>query len=102
MRVGLLKVPPLSLVLLEPGTLMSLSCTWYMNATPRGSLSLVTALATTTPLRVYISSQSLSLLPASAAALLLARTGGPPRESVGLGRASATMLWNDHGEARGR
>ena len=65
---------------------------------PSGILCVTTARATTTPLRLTASIQSLSRTPIFAASASLIQIVGPPRDSVSMIRLSWYSEWIDHFE----
>ena len=67
-----------------------------MNTVPSGIRWLTIARATTTPLRLTASIQSLSRTPILAASPGLIQMVGPPRESESMNRLSWYSEWIDH------
>jgi hypothetical protein len=67
-----------------------------MYTVPLGIRCDTIARATTTPLRLYASIQSLSLTPIASASCGLIQISGPPRDSDSMNRLSWYSEWIDH------
>src|SRR5690606_40748810 len=80
-RVTELWMPPRRPVASDLGTSIVRSCAWYTYTTPSGIRCDTIARATSTPLELTHSTQSLSEIPAAVASCGLIQTVGPPRES---------------------
>ena len=91
-------MPPRLPLVSAIGTSIVRSCAWYMNTVPAGIRWLTTARATTTPLRLTASTQSLSAMPTLAASLSLIQMFGPPRDRLSMNRLSWYSEWIDHFE----
>ena len=87
-RVTELWMPPRWPVISEPGVFTIFSCAWYMKIVPAGMRCETTARATSAPLTLYASTQSLSAIFAFAASSSLIHTIGPPRDRVSISRLS--------------
>ena len=87
-RVTELWMPPRLPVISEPGTFTIFSCAWYMKSVPSLMRWETTARATSAPLVLKASTQSLSTMPARAASVSDNHTIGPPRDSVSMRRLS--------------
>ncbi|MNT75614.1 hypothetical protein D3C72_2145240 [compost metagenome] len=96
MRVTELWIPPRTPVISLPGVLMIFSCAWYISTMPGLTRWLTTARTATAPLRLNISIQSLSSIPARLASSSLIHATGPPRLSVSINRLSVYVLWMPH------
>ena len=81
-------MPPRVPVTSLPGTFTIFSWAWYISVMPSGTRWLTTARATSAPLALYASIQSLSSIPALRASISLIQTIGPPRDSVSIRRLS--------------
>ena len=88
MRVTELWMPPRWPVISEPGTFTIFSCAWYIMHMPCLTRWETTARATSAPLVLKASIQSLSTMPAPLASISLIQTIGPPRDSVSISRLS--------------
>ena len=95
-RVSELWMPPrLPLVSLR-GTSISRSWAWCMKTVPSGIRCDTIARATTTPLRLTASIQSLSATPTLAASISLIQMDCPPRDRDSMKRLSWYSEWIDH------
>src|SRR6478609_11571842 len=97
-RVRELWMPPRRPLVSAIGTSTVRSFAWYMYTVPSGMRWETIARATTTPLRLYDSIQSLSRTPMFAASCVLIQIVGPPRESDSMNRLSWYSEWIDHFE----
>src|SRR5690349_17422485 len=95
-RVRELWMPPRRPDVSDRGTSTVRSFAWYMNTVPAGMRCETTARATTTPLRLYASTHSLSVTPMVAASCGDIQIVGPPRDSVSMCRLSWYSEWIDH------
>ena len=95
-RVSELWMPPRLPDVSAIGTSISRSWAWYMYTVPSGIRCDTIARATTTPLRLTASIQSLSLIPTFAASRSLIQMFWPPRESDSMNRLSWYSEWIDH------
>ena len=75
---------------------MSRSCAWCMYTVPSGMRWETMARATTTPLRLTASIQSLSATPILSASFWLIQMPGPPRDRLSISRLSWYSEWMDH------
>ena len=97
-RVSELWIPPRFPVFSTRGTPIVRSFAWYMYTVPSGIRCETTARATTMPLRLCASIQSLSLTPIFSASSRLIQMSGPPRDSASMNRLSWYSEWIDHFE----
>ncbi len=89
-------MPPRRPLVSVRGTSMSRSWAWCMYTVPSGIRCETIARATTTPLRLTASIQSLSCTPIFAASSLDIQMVGPPRDSESMNRLSWYSEWIDH------
>src|SRR5690625_872351 len=97
-RVSELWIPPRWPDVSATGTSTTRSVAWYMNTVPSGIRWETTARATTTPLRLYASTHSLSRTPIFAASCGDIQMFDPPRDSDSMNRLSWYSEWMDHFE----